>query len=145
MAYTRSSSSNLLVRTAADSDLTTWSAEVNLTIDTPENNGGVLNVPHARVNIAAANGRAVIVANGRDQIARLDVSGTSTSNLALPTYNGADIRDITTDGHTWMIVAKGGDIYESTDSGATFSQTVDDIRGNGRDIQTVAASKHLPL
>ena len=44
-----------------------------------------------------------------------------------------------------MIVTMGGDIYESTDSGATFSQTVDDIRGTGRDLQVVAASMHLPL
>ena len=145
VVYGRPDASNLRARTAADSDLTTWSAEFNLTIDKPEDNGGDINVPLARTSIAAANGRAVIVANGRDQIARIDVSGTSISNLARPTYNGADIRDITTDGHTWMIVTKGGDIYESTDSGATFTQTVDNIRGTGRDLQTVAASRHLPL
>lgn len=144
VAYTRSLSSNLLVRTASDSDLTTWSAEVDLGIDTPvakDNN----NTPHARASIAAADGRAVIVSNKIAAIARLDVNGTSTSNLANPSYSGAKIRDITTDGQTWMIVTMGGDIYESTDSGVTFSQTVDDIRGNGRDLQVVAASLHLPL
>ena len=95
--------------------------------------------------IAAADGRAVIVSNKIADIARIDVNGTSISNLANPTYSGANIRDITTDSVTWMIVTMGGDIYESTDSGATFSQTVDDIRGTGRDLQDVAASKHLPL
>ena len=144
VAYTRSTESNLLVRTASDSDLTTWSAEVDLGIDKPagkDNN----NTPDARASIAAADGRAVIVSNKIAAIARIDVNGTSISNLANPTYSGANIRDITTDSVTWMIVTMGGDIYESTDSGATFSQTVDDIRGTGRDLQVVAASKHLPL
>ena len=144
VAYTRSTESNLLVRTASDSDLTTWSAEVNLGIDKPAGKDNI-NTPHSRASIAAANGRAVIVSNKIAAIARIDVSGTTISNLANPTYSGANIRDITTDGHTWMIVTVGGDIYESTDSGATFSQTVDDIRGTGRDLQTVAASRHLPL
>ena len=82
-------------------------------------------------------------------IARIDVSGTSISNLANPTYSGALIRDITTDAVTWMIVTNGGDIYESTDSGATFTQTVDDILAGtanaGADLQAVAASRFLPL
>tara|TARA_B100000886_G_scaffold262084_1_gene186818 strand:- start:7650 stop:8708 length:1059 start_codon:yes stop_codon:yes gene_type:complete len=144
VAYIRAASSNLLVRTASDSDLTTWSAEVDTGIARPlsrDNN----NTPGARASLAAAEGRVVIVSNKIAAIARLDVDGTSTSNLANPTYSGANIRDITTDGQTWMIVTMGGDIYESTDNGASFTQTVDDIRGNGRDIQTVAASKHLPL
>ena len=132
------------MRTASDSDLTTWSAEVNLGIDKPAGKD-TINTPDARASIAAADGRAVIVSNKIADIARIDVNGTSTSNLANPTYSGANIRDITTDGHTWMIVTMGGDIYESTHRGATFTQTVDDIRGNGRDLQTVVASKHLPM
>ena len=144
VAYTRSTESNLLVRTASDSDLTTWSSEVDLGIDKPSGKDNV-NTPDARASIAAADGRVVIVSNKVAAIARLDVDGTSTSNLANPTYSGANIRDIATDGVTWMIVTVGGDIYESTDNGATFSQTVDDIRGTGRALQTVTASKHLPI
>ena len=148
VTYNRSGQSNLLMRTAADSDLTTWSAEVDLGIAKPAEADGNADPIH-RANIAAANGRAVITSNKIAAIAIVDVNGTSTSNLANPTYSGALIRDITTDGNTWMIVTNGGDIYESTDNGATFSQTVDDIftgTGNsGTGIHAVAASLHLPL
>ena len=144
VTYTKSGETNLFARTAANSDLTTWSAEVNLGIDKPVNKDND-NTPDARASLAASLGRVVIVSNKIAAIARLDVSGTSTSNLANPTYSGANIRDIATDGVTWMIVTVDADIYESTDSGATFSQTVDDIRGTARDLQTVTASKHLPL
>ena len=144
VTYTKSGEANLYARTAADSDLTTWSSEVDLGIAKPAARDNH-NTPDARASIAAAEGRVVIVSNKIAAIARLDISGTTTSNLANPTYSGTNIRDITTDGVTWMIVATTGDIYESADSGATFSQTVDDIRGTGRDLQVIAASKHLPL
>ena len=103
------------------------SSEVDLGIAKPAAADGDNDPALARANIAAANGRAVITANKIAAIARIDVNGTTTSNLANPTYSGALIRDITTDGSTWMIVTNGGDIYESTDNGATFTQTVDDI------------------
>ena len=44
-----------------------------------------------------------------------------------------------------MIVGEGGDIYESSNGGDTFARTVDNVRGTGRDLQVVVASKHLPL
>ena len=148
VTYTRTGESNLFARSAADSDLTTWSSEVDLGIAKPAAADGD-NDPGPRANIAAANGRAVITSNKIAAIARLDVNGTTTSNLANPTYSGALIRDITTDATTWMIVTNGGDIYESTDNGATFTQTVDDIltgtANAGADLQAVAASRFLPL
>jgi len=148
VTYTKSGESNLFARTAADSDLTTWSSEVDLGIAKPDSNDGSYD-PRARANIAASEGRVVIVPNKRAAIARLDINGTTTSNLANPTYSGPLIRDITTDGSTWMIVTNGGDIYESTNNGGTFTETVDDIfagTGNsGTDIHAVAASMHLPL
>ena len=148
VTYTKSGESNLFARTAADSDLTTWSSEVDLGIVKPANADGNFD-PRARANIAAADGRVVIVPNKQTEIARLDINGTTTSGLANPTYSGPDMRDITTDGTTWMIVTEGGDIYESTNNGATFAETVDDIfagTGNsGTAIHGVAASKHLPL
>tara|TARA_B100000989_G_scaffold290215_1_gene263071 strand:- start:2492 stop:3565 length:1074 start_codon:yes stop_codon:yes gene_type:complete len=148
VAYTKSGQSNLFARTAADSDLTTWSSEVDLGIAKPAAADSAHD-PGPRANIAAANGRAVITSNRVAAIARIDVSGTSTSNLANPTYSGALIRDITTDGNTWMIVTNGGDVYESTNNGSTFSQTVDDVLAgtahSGTDIHGVAASLHLPL
>ena len=148
VTYTKSGQSNLFARTAADSDLTSWSSEVDLGIAKPDSNDGSYD-PRARANLAASEGRVVIVPNKRSAIARIDINGTTTSNLANPTYSGPLIRDITTDGITWMIVTNGGDIYESTDSGATFTETVDDIfagtANSGTDIHAVAASKYLPL
>ena len=148
VAYTRTGQSNLFARSAADSDLTTWSSEVDLGINKPGASDGT-NDPGPRANIAAASGRAVITSNKIGAIARLDIDGTTTSNLANPSYSGAGIRDITTDGSTWMIVTNGGDVYESTDNGVTFTQTVDDMlagtANSGTDLQAVAASMHLPL
>ena len=148
VAYTRTGESNLFARSAADSDLTTWSSEVDLGIAKPAAADGD-NDPGPRANIAAANGRAVITSNKIAAIARLDVNGTTTSNLANPNYTGALIRDITTDATTWMIVTNGGDVYESTDNGVSFTQTVDDMLDGtanaGADLQAVAASRFLPL
>jgi hypothetical protein len=91
----------------------------------------------------------VVVANKGSAVAILDVNGTSTSNLSNPTFGGSGIRDITTDGNTWMIVGAGGDIYESTNNGGSWSQTVDDIltgtANAGTNIHAVAASMYLPL
>tara|TARA_Y100001937_G_scaffold59234_2_gene81323 strand:- start:6631 stop:7683 length:1053 start_codon:yes stop_codon:yes gene_type:complete len=145
VTYTKTGETNLFARSAADSDLTTWSAERNLGIQKPANKDNV-NTPDKRASIAAANGRVVIVSNKIEAIATLDISGTTTSNLLNPTFSpGIEIRDIATDGFTWMIVGEGGDIYESSNGGETFARTVDNVRGTGRDLQVVVASKHLPL
>ncbi len=153
VTYTKTGESNLFARTAADSDLTTWSSEVDLGIDTPNNADGNHD-PGPRANIAAASGRVLIAPNKRSALARLDVDGTTTSNLTNPTYptNPASetrILDVTTDGSTWMVVTQGGNIYERTDNAVTFSKTVDDIfsgtANSGTDIQAVAASKYLPI
>ena len=96
----------------------------------------------------------MIAPNKRSEIARLDVNGTTTSNLANATYptgpaSETRILDITTDGSTWMAVTTGGNIYESTDNGETFSEIVDNIysgtANSGTDIQVVVASSYLPL
>jgi photosystem II stability/assembly factor-like uncharacterized protein len=62
------------------------------------------------------------------------------------------MKDVTTDSNTWMAVTAGGDIYESTNGGETWTETVDNILVNrsggsfsGDDITCVAASKYLPL
>jgi hypothetical protein len=153
VVYQKSGEANLFLRTAAETDVTSWSDEVNLGIAKPvestqaEDN----NIDH-RANLAAANGRVVITSANVAAIARIDVNGTTTSNLANPTYAGPAMKDITTDSNTWMAVTDGGDIYESTDGGETWAETVDNIlvsRSGGSfsndDITCVAASKYLPL
>ena len=145
VTYSKSGEDNLFARTASDSDLSTWSSEVDLGIEDPHGQSGQTNEPHNRACLAASNGRVVIVSNEKTGIARLDISGTTTSNLANPTSLLSGARDIATDGYTWMIVADDGDIYESTDNGVTFTRTVNDVRGTGRNLQTVVAAQYLPL
>ena len=145
VTYSKSGEDNLFARTASDSDLSTWSSEVDLGILAPHGQSGQVNEPNNRACLAAANGRVVIVSNERTGIARLDINGTTTSNLANPTSLSTGIRDIATDGHIWMIVTDDGDIHESTDNGATFTKTVDDVRGTERNLQTVVAAQYLPL
>jgi hypothetical protein len=153
VVYQKSGEANLFLRSAAETDVTTWSAEVDLGIAKPvesqdaEDN----NIDH-RASLAAALGRVVITSANVAAIARINVSGTTTSNFANPTYSGSKIKDITTDSNTWMLVTEGGDIFESTNGGETWSQTVDNIlinRSGGsfsnNDITCVAASKYLPL
>ena len=73
------------------------------------------------------------------------MSGTSISNLNTITLSIEKPRDITTDGLVYMMVTEGGDIYESTDGGASFSKTVDDVQGDGANMNAIAASVYLPL
>jgi len=153
VVYQKSGEANLFLRSAAETDVTSWSDEVDLGIAKPVESTQAedYNIDH-RANLAAANGRVVITSANVAAIARIDVDGTTTSNFANPTYAGPAMKDITTDSNTWMAVTDGGDIYESTDGGATWSETVDNILANrdggthsGDDITCVAASKYLPL
>ena len=146
VTYTKSGEANLYARTAADSDLTTWSSEQDLGIAKPLGRPDI-NDPGPRANIAAYNGHVVIVPNRVASIARLDVNGTSISNWDYITLAIEKPRDITTDGIVYMMVTEAGDIYESSDGGISFSKTVDDVLGAGNDtnMNAIAASKYLPL
>lgn len=153
VVYQKSGEANLFLRTAAETDVTSWSDEVDLGIAKPVESTQAedYNIDH-RANLAAASGRVVITSANVAAIARIDVDGTTTSNLANPTYAGPAMKDVTTDGNTWMAVTAGGDIYESTNNGETWTETVDNILVNrdsgahtGDDITCVAASKYLPL
>lgn len=144
VTYTKSGEANLFARTAANSDLTTWSSERDLGIAKPLDRLD-LNDPGPVANIATYNGRVVIVPNRVTSVARLDVNGTSISNLNTITLSIEKPRDLATDGVTFMMVTEGGDIYESSDGGASFSKTVDDVQGNGASMNAVAAGLYLPL
>ena len=144
VTYTKSGEANLFVRTAANSDLTSWSSEQDLGIVKPLD-GLDINDPGPVANIVTYNGHVVIVPNRVTSVARLDVSGTSISNLNSITLSIEKPRDITTDGSVYMMVTEGGDIYESTDGGASFTKTVDDVLGNGKNMNAVAAGVYLPL
>ncbi len=141
VAYTKTGASNLYIKVADVSNFANWTNEVDLGIAKPAT---VSNLT-ARANIAAYKGRVVVVSGDKQGVAVFDVNGTEFSNLFLPSISMPDARDITTDGTTWMLVTEGGDIFESTDSGATWTKTVDDVQGNGDNMNCVVASVYLSI
>ena len=148
VTYSKDGEANLFLKSAASSDITSWSTEVDLGIAKPVNNTDGDNNTGNNSKIATSNGRCVIMSNRVSAIARIDVNGASTSNLANPTITNSGAKDLSTDGSTWMLGAVDGDIFESTDSGATWSETVTNISPggtSGEDITVVIAGMHQPL
>ena len=148
VTYSKDGEDNLFLKSAASSDITTWSSEVDLGIAKPvANDNGDFNTG-GNSKIAAYDGRCVIMSNRVSAIARIDVNGTSTSGLANPTITNSGAKALSTDGNTWMLGADGGDIFESTDSGETWSETVTNISPggtSGEDITVVVAGVYQPL
>jgi len=153
VAYERSTDTGkTYIRSAATSDLTTWSAEAGggalQNPDTIANTGGF-----ERVSIAAdASGRIVLLPFGRDKIGYADINGTTTPanfnvvDLGSTVPSGDDeLKDVTTDGSTWLIVGEDGVLLESTDSGASWSLKARDIMDSTHDIMTIAGNVYLPL
>ena len=127
--------SGAYVRTAADTDVTDWSAEQDINIGTS-----------AR-RFAAGNGKAIFVYSNDHQL--VTVSG-KTCTLATYTANQlpeAGSRDIATDGSTWMVVCDGGHVLTSTDDGSNWTHSVDglDIDGSVHNLDAVAANVYLPV
>ena len=124
---------NYNVRTCSGTDFTTWSSETVITGDAGTFND-VGRVPHF---IRAYNGRAMIqpysAANKASRIAILDVSGTSISNLDTIQFGGnsssTPIRCSATDGTTWLIGTRGGDIFKSTDNAETWVKITFSLQG----------------
>lgn len=148
VTYSKDGEDNLFLKSAASSDITTWSSEVDLGIAKPGNNTDGDNNTGNNSKIATSNGRCVIMSNRVSAIARIDVNGTSTSNLANPTITNSGAKALSTDGSTWMLGAVDGDIFESTDSGETWSETVTNISPggtSGEDITVVVAGIYQPL
>tara|TARA_A100001015_G_C15034468_1_gene735268 strand:- start:842 stop:2431 length:1590 start_codon:yes stop_codon:yes gene_type:complete len=141
VVYTKTGASNLYIKVADVSNFANWSNEVDSGIAKPATVGHLT----ARANIAAYKGRVVVVSGDKQGVAVFDVNGTELSNLFLPSISMPDARDVTTDGTTWMLVTEGGDIFESTDSGATWTKTVDDVQGNGDNMNCVVASVYLSI
>ena len=152
VAYVRTSdSTKTYIRSAADSDLTTWSAEAGGgTLQNPDsmaNTGGF-----ERVSIAAdADGRIVILPFNRQKIGHADIDGTTTPanftvvNLSSTVPASEDLKDVTTDGTTWLAVGQDGVLLESTDSGASWSLKAQDIMDSSHDIMNIAGNVYLPL
>jgi hypothetical protein len=120
---------NLRIRTCADSDLTDWSGEY--TPDTLTRNPG--NNFDDTVVIASYQGRVCHITTADRYLSYFDVDGKTVSNLSLVTLdmNSASNRaeDISTDGTTWIIAAREGDIWKSVNSGESWTKVIDDLGG----------------
>ncbi len=152
IAYERSTDSGkTFIRSAAASDLTTWSAEGGggtlQNADVIANTGGTY-----RTSIAAdADGRIVVLPYGRKKIGYADINGTTTpANFAVVNLSGdmpasETLRDVATDGTTWMMVGQDGVLFESTDSGESWSLVADHIYDSSDDVMCITSDVYLPL
>ena len=152
VAYVRTSdSTKTYIRSAASSDLTTWSAEAG---------GGTLREPDSiantggfeRVSIAAnASGRIVVLPYGRQMIGYADINGTTTpANFSVVSVSGdvpasEELKDVATDGTTWLMTGEDGILFESTDSGESWSLIASDIYNSTDDVMCITADVYLPL
>ena len=123
---------NYNVRTCSGTDFTTWSSETQIT-GTAGTFDGVGSATHF---IRAYEGRAMIqpysAANKASRIAILDVNGTSISNLDTVQFAGGSskpIRCSATDGTTWLIGTRGGNIFKSTDNAETWVKITATLQG----------------
>jgi hypothetical protein len=136
-------------RSCASSDITDWTATAiggrHTATDMTNHTSNGLNV-----KMAAAAGRVCAISEGDDDLNFFDVNGKTISNLTKVdiSMGGDKAKDIATDGSTWMIVCTDGDIHESTDNGASWTQTVDGLQVDGSntlDLESVTCDVVLPL
>ena len=119
----------LRIRTCADSDLTDWSTEY--TPNTLTRNPG--NKFDDTVVIASYQGRVCHITSKDRYLSYFDVDGKTVSNISLVTLDMNSVsnraEDIATDGQTWVIAAREGDIWKSVNSGESWSKVIDDLGG----------------
>jgi hypothetical protein len=142
IVYTRES--EVRYRSCAASDIADWGDE-----ETPDED---MRVPSGtaedRVCIAAANGRVCLVSTADRYVAYFDVNGKTISNAGSIDINGMEAEDIATDGPTWLIASRGGDIWESTNNGEAWSEIATDIgtgTSEGDAAQGITCDVVLPL
>jgi hypothetical protein len=146
ISYERSTaSSKTFLRSCAAGNLTSWSSEGGGT----DSNGTLSNYGSGnlgRTTIAASEGRIVILPHNRTRIGYADVSGTTISNFTTVNLGagGDNLRDVATDGTTWLICAQDGDLWESTDSGESWSIIATNLRNSTDDVQCITADVYLP-
>ena len=129
--------------TAAASDLTTWSDP-----HSADDNAGNSVGSSAILRAVAAAGSTFVACYGQSH-QRFTLSGSTITNGAYSNNSlpHANVRDLGTDGSTWLAVHDNGDISVSTDDGATFSSQATGVEvANGvDDIECVAAAIILPV
>ena len=165
IAYSRGSAVHF--RSCSDSDLTDWSAEfsVNSTnFPARASNGTGASVTFANpssqeefIRMAAYNGKIVACSTADEVILSFDVSGKTMSNGTFRDGNKSDetgldldsgdlCASLATDGSTWVLSCRGGDIHRSTD-GDTWTRVLNDqsLGGSQRHLNAVACDVVLPL
>jgi photosystem II stability/assembly factor-like uncharacterized protein len=71
--------------------------------------------------------------------------GTGDNYVNL-TMNGDNIKDVATDGNTWLLACQDGDIWESTDDGESWSQIADNQGADSADdFTSITCDVILPL
>ena len=139
-----SNSSQIHVRSCSDTDVTDWGTEVRLN-----------NLQHMSTNgdkgsmAADATGRVVAVTNKNESdLYYFDVNGKVISNANLVTLSMSSdgIRDVATDGSTWLLACSDGDVWESTNAGQSWSQVADNQGADSSDdFTSVTCDVVLPL
>jgi len=165
IAYSRGSAVHF--RSCSDSDLTDWSAEfsVNSTnFPARASNGTGASVTFANpssqeefIRMAAYNGKIVACSTADEVILSFDVNGKTMSNGTFRDGNKSDetgldldsgdlCASLATDGSTWVLSCRGGDIHTSTD-GDTWTRVLNDqsLGGAQRHLNAVACDVVLPL
>jgi hypothetical protein len=130
----------LRIRSCADSDLTDWSGEY--TPNTSTRNPG--DTFADTVVIASHNGRVCHITTRDRYLSYFDVNGKTVSNISMVTLdmNSASNRaeDIATDGGgTWLIAAREGDIWRSTNNGEAWTKVLDDLGGINDHAQAICS------
>jgi hypothetical protein len=129
-------SGEIRARSCADSDVTDWGNEYDMDTDT-RNPSGTLN---DQIMVASVGGRVAHITTNDKYVSYFDVSGKTISNIGVHNTNMQAARraeDIATDGNgTWLIAARSGDIWRSTNNAASWTRIVDGLDGN-RNLQGV--------
>jgi len=119
----------LKFRTCASNAMTTWAAQQ----DANNNSSGKIPLSNNQARRAFAIAGSTFVVGNAQSHQRFTLSGqTITSD----TFNSgqlpyANVKDICTDGTTWIAVHSGGDISKSTNDGATWSSAAANVAVNG--------------
>ena len=148
IAYSRSSS--VKFRTCAASDITDWSAEFD---EGDITGGSTMANPGSqeqRIIFASANGRVAAISEADDLVTYFDVNGKTISNAgqANLSMSGDTAFDMATDGSTWLMACKDGDVWESTDNAESWTRIVNGFTqagGSSNHLNGVTCDVLLPL
>ena len=166
IAYRRGSAVHF--RSCADSDTSDWSDEfsVNSTnFPARQSNGTGASVTfadpsaaHNFIRMAAYEGKVCAISTADEVILTFDVNGKTISNGAFRDGNKADetgldldsgdtCMGVATDGTTWMVSCKDGDVHESTDGADTWTKILSGltIDSSTRDMIAVTCDVVLPI